>query len=215
MTKKLILLASISLIGFTSFGQCCPYVDPIEIIPLSPTTTDNIYVVTNVATPNLGAYLGYTIIDGGNNIRVEACYFSGMLTAVQTYTDTINLGVKPAGTYNIEFVAYQSGDNVTCDYSDSNKVTATVTVTDMSSIDESSQNNFSFYPNPIANGTIYISLKKASESFPYVLINATGQIMAEGILTDNSSIDVSNYSGVFFLSVLTSSGFETKKILIL
>lgn len=214
MTKKLLLLASISLIGFTSFGQCCPYVDPIEIIPVSPTTTDNIYVVTNVTTPNMGAYLGYTIIDGGSNIRIEACYFSGSLTALQTYTDTIDLGVKPAGTYSIEFVAYQSGNNVTCDYSDSNEVAATITVVDLSGVHESAKNDFGIYPNPVSDGTIYISQKNTSESSSYLLVNSLGQTVSEGIITNNASIDVSNYSGVFYLSVFTSSGIETRKILI-
>lgn len=214
MTKKLLLLAAITLTGFTSFEQCCPYVDPIEIIPVSPTTTDNIYVVTNVTTPNLGAYLGYTIIDGGSTIKIEACYFSGMLTALQTYTDTIDLGVKPAGAYNIEFVAYLSGTNMTCDYADSNKVNAAITVTNVLAIDEAVQNNFNVYPNPITDGTIHISLKNSTESLRYFLINARGQTMAEGVVTNNSTIDVSNYSGVFYLSILTPSGFETKKILI-
>ena len=214
MTKKILIFASISLTGFTSFGQCCPYVDPIEIIPVSPTTTNNIYVVTNVTTPNMGSYLGYTIIDGGSTIRIEACYFSGMLTALQTYTDTIDLGIKPAGTYDVEFVAYLSTNDLTCDYLDSNKVTSSFSVVDLSGLDESKQTSFGVYPNPVINGIIDIAKNNSSESMRYLLTNSLGQIISEGILTDNTSIDVSNFSGVFYLSVFTSSGIETKKILI-
>jgi hypothetical protein len=214
MITKLFLLASISLTGYTSFSQCCPYVDPIEMIPVSPSTTDSIYVVTNVTTPNAGAYLGYTIIDLGSTIRIEACYFSGMLTVLQSYTDTINLGVKPAGTYNIEFVAYQSGNDITCDYSDSNEVAATITVVDLSGMDESANNAIQVYPNPVDQGLIYVNSKNETESIRYLLINALGQTVLEGSITNSGSIDVSNYSGVFYLSVFTASGIETRKILI-
>lgn len=213
MKAKVLISITGLFFGTTSFGQCCPYVDPIEIIPFAPSPADSIYVVTNVTTPNLGAYLGYTISESGNQITVEACYFSGMLTALQSYTDTINLGVKPAGVYDIVFVAYQSGNETVCDYSDSNMVTASVTVNSLS-IDQQQGADFGFYPNPVTNGFIYLRDQNTSESFHYKLFNGLGEVVQQGLVNSESPIDVSAFKGVYYVSISKNEEYRTGRILI-
>jgi hypothetical protein len=215
MKKSLFTFIPLLFIGLNSFEQCCPYVDPVEIIPANPTQTDSIYVVTNVTTPNQGAYLGYTIIESGNDILIEACYYNGLLTALQSYTDTINLGVKAAGTYDILFVAYQSGNDVTCDYSDSNQVSSSVTVTSTAAINSYSVDLVRIYPNPVTNGLIYMNLSVPDEAIIYRLYNTLGEVVLEGTASQTIPINVSAFKGVFYLSFFKDDEIGTQKILIL
>jgi hypothetical protein len=196
----------------SGFGQCCPYVDPIEIIPASPGESDSIYVVTNVTTPNQGEYLGYTIIDGGSDIRIEACYYNGMLTALQSYTDTINLGVKNAGTYDIHFVAYLSGSNTMCTYSDSNEVSASTTV--YLALAEEPLPKITIYPNPVNDSNIYLSGKPGKYLVTYRLYNLAGETELKGTLSHTNSIDVSGLKGIYFLEILYEGHVSTEKVFI-
>jgi len=113
--KKIFYIVVIGFIQTTSlFSQCCPYLDNFEIVPANPTSNDTIYLISDVTTPNLGAYLGYELTGNDSLIVVEACYYWGLLTALQTFKDTINLGVKEAGTYNLHYIAYQSYSPYDC-----------------------------------------------------------------------------------------------------
>jgi len=201
-------------IGTNSFEQCCPYVDPIEIIPVSPTETDSIYVVTNVTTPNSGTYLGYTIFDYGSTVRIEACYYNGMLTVLTPFTDTINIGVKPAGDYEIEFVAYLSGDMSLCTYSDSNQVSDSVTVISLIGGTElETESSLFLYPNPATDGMIFLNTG-SDNSLPYILYNSLGEVVLTGETTSNKPISVAHLHGVYFMTVSTNSEIITQKILI-
>jgi len=113
--KKIIYILIIGFIQTTSLlSQCCPYLDNFEIVPANPNSNDTIYLISDVTTPNLGSYLGYELTDNDTMIVVEACYYWGLLTALQNFKDTINLGVKEAGTYNLQYIAYQSNSPYDC-----------------------------------------------------------------------------------------------------
>ena len=212
MRKLIFTLGAFLIVHIAGFSQCCPYVDPLEIIPASPNEGDSIYVVTNVTTPNQGEYLGYTIIDNGSDIRIEACYYNGMLTAIESYTDTINLGVKAAGVYDIQFVAYLSTSTTMCTYSDSNEVSTTTTV--YLTLKEESGPRLSFYPNPVENGTIYIAGKTGKTSVKYRIYNIAGKTELEGTLVNTNSIDVSALQGIFFLEMVYDGRVNTEKVFI-
>jgi hypothetical protein len=213
MLKTTLFLAIMASVSLQSQAQCCPYVDPIEIIPASPHATDSIYVITNVTTPNAGSYLGYEIFAGDATIRIEACYYSGMLTMLQTYIDTINIGVHPAGTYNIVFVAYQSDNDETCNRLDSNEVTGSFTVTENLALEQETKPAFQVYPNPANSGIIYVSTTK-NETFTYQLSNTLGQIILTGNNNNSNEIPVNGLTGIYFLTVITQEGTSTKEVII-
>lgn len=213
MLKTTLFLAIMASVSLQSQAQCCPYVDPIEIIPASPLATDSIYVITNVTTPNAGSYLGYEIFAGDATIRIEACYYSGMLTMLQTYIDTINIGVHPAGTQNVVFVAYQSDSEESCNRLDSNEVTGSFTVTENLALEQETKSTFQVYPNPANAGLIYITTAK-NEAFTYQLTNTLGQIIRTGINNNSNEIDVHGLKGIYFLSVISAQGSSTKQVII-
>lgn len=213
MLKTTLFLALLSSVSLQSQAQCCPYVDPMEIIPASPLATDSIYVITNVTTPNAGSYLGYEIFAGDATIRIEACYYSGMLTMLQTYIDTINIGVHPAGTQNIIFVAYQSDSEESCNRLDSNEVTGSFTVTENLAFKQETKSTFQVYPNPSNSGLIYVTTAK-NEVFTYQLSNTLGQIVLTGTNNLSNEINVNGLKGLYYLSVITETGTSTQPLII-
>jgi hypothetical protein len=101
-------------------SQIFPRVDSIKIIPSNPSQSDSIYVVTDVTIPHIGRFIGYEILDSGSLIHIQGCYFSGFLAEEQKHIDTINLGLKTDGNYQVIFNAYLSSSPITCVPIDSN-----------------------------------------------------------------------------------------------
>lgn len=212
---KKIFLSVLILAGYNvqTYSQCCPYVGPIELYPSSASISDSVYLNTSVTTPNSGSYLGYEIIVDGTTIRVEACYFSGIITMPEFYSEIINLGVHEAGTYNVVFVAYQSDNDESCNRLDSNEVTGSFTVTENLTLEQETKPTFQVYPNPANAGLIYVTTAK-NEGFTYQLTNTLGQIIRTGINNNSNEIDVHGLKGIYFLSVISAQGSSTKQVII-
>lgn len=133
MDRRIRTVIILVFVGFftsvqLTFGQCCPYVQDIEIIPESPSVQDSIHVVTWATTPNQGEHLGYEVLDSGSVVHISGCYYSGVLTAPHNFIDTINIGLKAAGTYEIVYTAYQSHNDSTCLPVDTNSTSTVFTV---------------------------------------------------------------------------------------
>lgn len=166
-----LLLASAPLF---SSAQCCPYVNGIEIIPAIPTSSDNVKIVTTVTTPNQGMFLYSSHTITGNTINIEACYYSGLLTALQTYLDTIEIGTLSPGVIDINFVAYQSTDTSSCTYQDSMGMIDNFTVLDnTNSLPSIQQEIGKLYPNP-NNGTFSIELPAHISATAIRIIDLSG-----------------------------------------
>lgn len=109
-------------------AQCCPYINSVQVLPSNPSTTDTVRVVMNVTTPSQGSFLGANHSITGNQINLQACYYAGMLPALQTYIDTVVIGVLPSGTYSLNFTARQSIDHLVCSPMDSTQLNQSFTV---------------------------------------------------------------------------------------
>lgn len=109
-------------------AQCCPYINGVTILPANPAATDTVRVVMNVTTPSQGSFIGATHSTSGMQINVSACYYSGMLPALQNYVDTLTLGVLPVGTYTLHFTALQSANASYCQPVDSTQISTGFTV---------------------------------------------------------------------------------------
>jgi hypothetical protein len=148
---KLIFLSILVIFTITINAQtsCCPYVMPLQILPINPNPTDDILVAIDVTTPSLGNKIYITSQINGNQILIKGCYFSGMSTALQTYLDTINLGKLPANTYYIKFTAAQSNSPNECDSSSLQQtIFDTFIVSKPQPISNINKEFISVYPNP-------------------------------------------------------------------
>jgi hypothetical protein len=94
--------------------QCCPYLDYVYVLPTNPDDNDTISIYFGATTPNMGANLGYSYNIVNNTITILACYYSGSLTALQSYHDTLHLDPVLEGTYSVHYIAQQSSDPDNC-----------------------------------------------------------------------------------------------------
>ena len=61
-------------------AQCCPYVQPVQVLPANPTATDDIRLVFQAATGNQGRKLSNSFSRAGSSFTFTGCYYSGFLT---------------------------------------------------------------------------------------------------------------------------------------
>jgi len=200
----------------TSFSQCCPYLGEMSIIPDNPTTLDSVYLVTNVTTPNVGLYLGYEIETGSNNhITVTACYWRGNATALQDFTDTINLGVQEAGSYTLEFIAISSISDTSCVFNDSNATDLTFDVTMINNTKLEEQTQVSIYPNPISNQELLIS--SSNQILSITILNIQGEEIRKlnNIKSDKVTLDIQDLtSGSYVVKIIDQQNNATLKKLV-
>jgi hypothetical protein len=95
--------------------SCCPYIDQIQLLPASPTDTHQVRLAVGVTASSLGYFVSSNAsFPTAGTIEADFCYFAGMLPSLQSYQDTLSLGVLPAGTYQLLIKAYQTSDPNNC-----------------------------------------------------------------------------------------------------
>ena len=62
------VFAFLLLAGRLAQAQCCPYVQPVQVLPANPTATDNIRLVFQATTPNRGQRLSTSFTRVGNTL---------------------------------------------------------------------------------------------------------------------------------------------------
>ena len=213
---KTVFLSLFLSVGFiaTAFAQCCPYVNGIEVLPTMPTDDDSIYVVTTVTTPNLGEYLGESHVVVGDTILIDACYYSGMLTALQTYVDTINVGLLAPGDYVVRLIARISSDFNQCvpNGQMQDSVFAPFTVTVSNALTPVHQGVVNVYPNP-ASDRVNVALGGSYEIVS--VVNAVGAMARPRIVIiagDVATLDVSDLAdGFYTVSLRDKNGALTHR----
>lgn len=182
--------------------QCCPYVQPIIILPTNPLATDNIKAIINVSTPDLGfkLALGYTFNYNQSSINITGCYYDGVATQPVQYIDTINFGKLPLGNYSINFTAYMSNSLDSCIHNDSNIVTQQFSVTLFNKINEiGSVNEFNIYPNYVTNRIDLSSINVIIDEL--AIYNIYGQQIIK-IKNRTDYIDIVDLSeGIYFIVI--------------
>ena len=113
--KKLLLSLCLLCVASVTFAQdCCPYIDAVQLLPMNPTSDDAVQVVITVTTPNQGGVVGITHTVSADTIHIVACYFQGMLPALDTHVDTVTIGQLPAGYYQVLLTAQISESFEVC-----------------------------------------------------------------------------------------------------
>ncbi|MGZ4035318.1 MAG: T9SS type A sorting domain-containing protein, partial [Bacteroidia bacterium] len=84
----------------------------------------------------------------------------------------------------------------------------------MEGIDEHyMSNNVSISPNPASNNINYTFSKKLNSPTDIAVYNSSGEKVIEKTISDNGSINVSNFdAGIYFAIFKNKNFYETKKI---
>ena len=84
-------------------------------------------------------------------------------------------------------------------------------------IDSNTNSEFSIYPNPLKSGTQLFLQGLKGNNLNYRIINNLGQEIARGNVSNDNEIEIKNNlaKGVYFVSISSLDGLETKKIKLL
>jgi len=162
-----------------AFGQCCPYLQPVQVIPANPTATDNIRLVFRATTGNRGAQIGSNLVRTANAIAYTGCYYSGLLTSPQSYTDTVRLGPLAPGSYSISFLGIESSSMQQCQEQRRNTVSATFQVGNaLATRDVAS--GWSVFPIPASSRVLSLAIPPEASVQRVLLLDATGRTCFTG-----------------------------------
>lgn len=173
------VFAFLLLAGRLAQAQCCPYVQPVQVLPANPTATDNIRLVFQATTPNRGQRLSTSFTRVGNTLTFTGCYFSGLLTQLQSYSDTVQVGMLPAGAYSIVFVARQSADPQQCIEQQRNGSTRTVQVSSpVLAMTRNQSSAGALYPVPATGRQLLFQPATNHRITGFQLLDAAGHVCA-------------------------------------
>ena len=207
---KQFLLLSFMAFGLLSYGQN-PYIYSIEILPQNPSTNDEIFLATHVATGNLGDYLGSTVDVNGNTITAESCYFVGPLTQPEQYYDTISIGYLSSGSYYLNYTG-QISWNTNCIVQQTNSQDTTFFVEEFLSLDEAKTDEVMIYPNPTNTGTIYITSQSSIESIHIIDLQGNDLPLNYTLMDDKYHVPLEDFSkGIYMITVSFASGKMIRK----
>lgn len=202
---RFLLILSLISTSFFANSQCCPYIDTVEVLPSNPTTTDNVKIATTVMTPSQGSFISSSYSISGNTIDVQACYYSGLLPATQTFFDTLDIGTLAAGTYTVNFTAFQSSDTV-CNYMDSTIAILDFIVTgDTADLPSLKQEVGRIYPNP-NSGAFAIELPGYLEPTHIRIMSVSGEIVHYGTFKTEMNLDIE--SGMYFVQFFEHNALQ-------
>lgn len=208
--KRLVFFLFCAL-SSTALAQS-PYIVSVEILPQNPTTNDELFLATHVATGNQGQYLGSIVNLMGNDVSVESCYFEGMLTQPQEYYDTISLGYLAAGNYNLDYTAYLSLIYNDCDYQDTNNLTTSFIVSQAASLNDLEAELVRIYPNPSPSGEFYVESPSLIASFALVDLQGNSISLQFSRTGNTYQISPAAFSrGTYLLEISFDSGNKIRK----
>lgn len=157
----------------------------------------------------------YSINYDNNIINLTSCYTGGGLFPVtSTIIDTINIGLLPAGNYNLNYTVFISSSYSTCVSYDTIVSNHTFYAGPNSLKKSTHEISFSLYPNPVKD---YMNIV-FSESIPIgrvEIMNTLGEKVLELVSAKTADvIDLSSLpQGVYLVNVFTDGYLLTKKLI--
>lgn len=193
-----------------------PTIGATTIIPASPTQSDFVKIVTKVVTPNLGIVVDapvFNVSHSTKTIKLNNCYWQGMLTAIQTHIDTFMIGQLQPGTYTIRLKPYMSSTQQHCTKIDSNEVVSTIPVTSTLATDISEKENENLlvlaYPNPVKDKIHFKDLDNFTEAAIYQLDGKLVTVLKVG----HSELNVESLAkGIYFVKFFNGDKSKTIKV---
>lgn len=188
----------------TPSPPCCIDVVGVSIIP-SPGLYDttHVYIEAGIDLPAQGFVVSDTVYVDGQNIHINACYFTDNIPNANITIDTFSVGVLPAGQYNLILNAIHSIDSLNCTGIDTAVYNRSLFVDSADS--GLRQHNFSeeewrIYPNPASD---ILTIEGLPLNATIVLMDVQGRVLWRKTTTERCMIiNVSDLkSGGYVFSV--------------
>lgn len=183
---------------------CCPYIDSYEIIPANPTYPVQVKLAVQVTVTSMGNFISSSVsFPTQYDIEGSLCYYAGMLPALQTYHDTLDLGVLAAGVYSFQLRATQTPDQLNCSMGSLNDTAFSFTVLPLVGLE-----NKTMEKNPqrfVTNDLNPVLTGRFNEE-PVRLLNSLGQEIFSGPLP----LPVNLNPGFFVVEPLNTKGNSTR-----
>lgn len=196
-------------LSIASFGQG---VVSMTVDPASPTTSDNVKVYAELWFPNSGCPedgLNHTVT--GFNIYASAHHCQGMLTMICNATDTFDLGILPAGTYNMQMIltSGMGGPPCTPGFVPNDTGFVSFTVTGTVGLVEEGETSWSLFPNPAQDELTINSTNAIGKAIR--ISDITGRLVLDRQVSDETmTIGIADLpSGIY---IVTVGDFSTKLI---
>jgi hypothetical protein len=158
---------------------------PCTVIPTNP-----VRVVTKVVTPDLGWRMSYdvTVDQPDYKIKIDACYYDGNATEVDTHIDTVVVGPLYNGNYQLQFTAYLSYTNTYCVKVDSGKVDTTFHK-GPTGINELSKEilKAEAFPNPFISDIKVLLSDNSDGSAPLTVFDSFGKKVFSDLFNDKAA----------------------------
>ncbi len=189
-----------------SHAQTVPYICQPTVQPQPLTAGDSAIIFTRVMTPCLGKSLSKTISVNHQLkiIQIGLCKWSGMLTAIQFYTDTFRLPPLQPGTYSITIAYTISSSDVLCQASSTQSATYLQTVSGLTALNELQIETLPVFPNPFSDRLFLNSIDKSGTEV--VIYDLTGRELIT-CSYENTGVDTKDLPPGLYAVLVRRSGF--------
>lgn len=208
---KHIVISITTVLGISFFAhhacaQQGSMIDSLKIIPANPTVNDEIQLVAFTTFPTTGCDLTFqSVIVEGNYISVTLEFTLGDLTAICNSIDTLQVGMLPAGTYELNAILMVHPleaifDTGTIEFTVENALNTGET-TPLRGLD--------IFPNPCTD-EFQIKTPPGFEVSSVEIISAAGSRVAMQVYNPGQTIDMSGLrSGVYLVVMTDAEGNRT------
>jgi len=207
--KKLVILSAMFFVSLLKSQHTQTFIN-FTISPSSPTTTDNIRIITDVGFSSDTRTVSMATVQAGNVINLNRCYYMGMLAVYDMLKDTVNVGLLSAGVYTVHYNGVISNSTSICSPS-GQTFTSSITFTVVGTPSGIHKNEYeeiqvSAYPNPFKND-LWIDVKNNSESFELKVYDCLGNLVHdEKDYFSNEKIDLSKLiEGVCCIEIISKN----------
>lgn len=188
----------------------------IEIVPAVPTIADSVYLVAHLSFSSGSCeqqYFSASVV--GNNVIASSHHCVGTLTVICPASDTVNLGLLAAGTYNVDLTLSSGAAPIPCSpgFAPDDNDTLSFTVIAPTAI-QSVDFDFKMSPNPAETELRISGPGIQNRSNLKVSIYAQdGKLLISSVLPDHGIVDLTELTaGIYFVQVGASSVKKLVKI---
>ena len=177
----------------------------VEIYPTNPSPDDCIYIYTKASTSTLAYRTKFEMTEFGNEITIETCFTQSPATAIGTYYDTIAIGHKDEGMYQINYIVSRARHDISCEDAVPTSTQLSFEVNQNSSSEiECNEVEATIYPNPIGENDFVRIL--ASETITRLeVLDSSGKsikvFFPGGQKYFNSSYWLFPHQGLYFVRI--------------
>ena len=219
---KVVLIAVLLL--FISLNSKSQGIDSLEIIPDSPSTEDNIKVISFITAPGQSV-IDTTTLSIEDSLVLLSIYGTEMFPYVDgttQLTDTLNLGELQSGQYYLVGHLYgrqQKEDSTYTQYGlGSISDTLPFLISSLGTVDYINNDNEIFiYPNPARNTlNIILNDNEILRKYNLEIHSLKGMMLASKVIYETTILDLSNYTpGIYLLTIKHNNKIiQTEKLMV-